>query len=269
MPENNVYQIETEAYKGPFDLLIKAIDDGQVDIYNVSLSQITSAYFEYWKAASTTLVAASDFLFMAACLLESKSKAVLPAKEELIADDLLAGVEESLVSHIQEYEIFKNLAGDLKARKRKYSRIYGRHEGERQEREIELKDISLRDLLVAFQKVYSDAAKRESFINIEAEEVSLEDRIEEIKTMLRNRAQGIPFEDIFIRRTRLEIVVTFLAILELAKQNFIRITQGDQFGSILIIPKSESEREIKREPEGEIEIEIDNENEEEITVGES
>ncbi|MEE8637934.1 MAG: segregation/condensation protein A, partial [Candidatus Margulisiibacteriota bacterium] len=204
------------------------------DIFQVSISQITSAYFEYWKREVPDLVLASDFLIMAAYLLEMKSKALLPAKEEEVGDEILSDIEESLVSHIQEYEVYKNLAQTLRQRKEVFEKVYGRHEGEEDEKEIELVDVSLKDLVLAFKRVYQEAAKRESVVPIEAEEITLEDRIIEIKRMVAGRSAGVPFDDIFLRKTRLEIMVTFLAVLELAKQRFIRITQGRRFGSILI-----------------------------------
>lgn len=234
MTEEIGYQIETEVYQGPFDLLLKAIDAGEVDIFKVSITQITSSYLKYWRETLPNLVSASDFLYLAAFLIELKSRYLLPVREETVEDELLAGVEESLVSHLQEYQIYKNLAHSLKQRKELFERIYGRHEGEAEEKEIELVDISLRDLVLAFKKVYDEAAKREAIVPIPVEEITIEQRTLEIKRLIAGRGDGIPFEDIFIRKTRLEIVVTFLAILELTKQRYIRIAQGRRFGSILI-----------------------------------
>ena len=116
-------------------------------------------------------------------------------------------------------------------------------DGSATEKEIELVDVSLRDLVVAFKRVYDEAAQRESVVAIAAEEVTLEERIIEVKRMLAGRGDGVPFEDIFIRRTRLEVVVTFLAVLELVKQKFIKVTQGRGFGSILIFARDIYERE--------------------------
>lgn len=243
MTRDSTYQIEIEVYKGPFDLLLKAIDEGEIDIYKVSISQITLSYFEYWRSIDPPLVLASDFLYMAAYLLELKSKSILPAREEIMEDELLSGLEESLVSHIQEYEVFRNLAQTLRERKNIFSRVYGRHEGEGQVEVFELVDVSLRDLVVAFQKAYAEAARRESVVPIKEEEVKLEDRIQEIKDMLSRRPRGMAFDDIFIRRTRLEVVVTFLAILELAKLGRIRIAQDMRFGGIVIVPRAEKEKE--------------------------
>lgn len=243
MTQDVAYQIEQEVFTGPFDVLLKAIDEGQIEIHQVSLTQITASYFEYWKRQEPDLVLASDFLIMAAYLLELKSKSLLPAKEEIIEEELLGNIEESLVSHIQEYQVFKSLAQTLRKRKEVYEKVYGRHEGEAQEKEFELVDVSLKDLVVAFKRVYDDAAKREQVVPIKAEEVTLEDRIVEVKRLLAGRKDGVPFVDIFIRKTRIEIVVTFLAILELAKQRFIKITQSRQFGTILLFAREVYEKE--------------------------
>lgn len=234
MTEELAYQVKIDVYEGPFDLLLKAIDDGQVDIYRVSLAQITASYFEYWKAEEPDLLLASDFLYVAAYLIELKSRGLLPYQEEETQEENILGIEESLIAHIQEYEIYKKVAQGLKERKEIFERVYGRHEGEPCESDIELVDVSLRDLVLAFQKVYREAAEREKVMPIQAEEITLDERIIEIKRMIAGRKDGLPFEDLFVRRTRLEVVVTFLAILELAKQKFICISQSRRFGSILI-----------------------------------
>ena len=242
MTEELAYQVKIDVYEGPFDLLLKAIDDGQIDIYRVSLAQITASYFEYWKAEGPDLLLASDFLYLAAYLIELKSRGLLPYQEETAVEENVLGVEESLLQHIQEFEVYKRIARDLKERKAVFERIYGRHEGERTESDIELVDVSLRDLVLAFQKVYREAGERDKVGLIQAEEITLEDRIVEIKRMVAGRKDGVPFEDLFFRKTRLEVVVTFLAILELAKQRFIYITQGRRFGSILIFACQLAER---------------------------
>jgi segregation and condensation protein A len=237
MTHDTAYQVEIDVFTGPFDLLLKAIDEGQIGIHQVSLTVVTASYFAYWRREQPELVLASDFLIMAAHLLELKSKSLLPAREELQEEEIVADLEDSLVSHIQEYQVFKHLAQTLKQRKEIFERVYGRHEGEAVEKEFELVDISLKDLVLAFKKVYDDAVKREQVVPIKAEEVSLDVRIEEVRKILSGRREGVPFIDIFIRKTRLEIVVTFLAILELAKQRYLRITQDRRFGTILLFSR--------------------------------
>jgi len=245
MTEEVAYQINLDVYQGPFGLLLKAIDEGNLDIHQVSLARITASYLDYWKHESPDIVLASDFLLMAACLLELKSKRLLPVREEIFIEEELAGVEESLISHIQEYQAFKNISQALRQRKEIFEKIYGRHEGEPQEKEIELLDVSLKDLVLAFKRVYDDAARRESVVPIKAEEIKVGDRIIEIKRLLAGQVAGVPFEDIFVRKTRLEIVVTFLAILELVKQKFIRLSQGQRFGAILLFARRFGEPGVK------------------------
>jgi segregation and condensation protein A len=235
--QSTVYEVETEVFTGPFDLLLKAIDEGQVDVFKVSVSRIIAAFFDAWKKETVSLIFSSDFLIMAAYLLEMKSKALLPAVATEKEEEMLGSLEESLLLHLQEYEAYKKIAQTLRQRKEVFEKIYGRHEGEAQEKEIELVDVSLKDLVQAFKRVYDQAAKREKIIPISSEEVTLEQRVQEIKDLLTSRSEGVPFIDIFIRKTRLEIVVTFLAVLELAKQNFLRVVQDRRFSEIMIVPK--------------------------------
>ncbi|MFH1826324.1 MAG: segregation/condensation protein A [bacterium] len=234
MTQDVGYQIETEVFVGPFDLLLKAIDDGEIAIHQISLTQITNSYFEYWKREEPNLILASDFLYMAAWLFELKTKMLLPAREEIVDEQYLIDVEESLNSHIQEYQVYKNLAQTLRQRKDIFERVYGRHEGEPQERVYELVDISLKDLVVAFKDVYAEAAKRERVVDIKPEELTIDDRIAEVKKLLVGRKEGVPFRDIFMRWTRLEVVVSFLAVLELTKLRFISLAQSSRFGTIII-----------------------------------
>lgn len=245
--QSTVYEVETEVFTGPFDLLLKAIDEGQVDIFKVSVSRIIAAFFDAWKKETVNLIFSSDFLIMAAYLLEMKSKALLPTVATEAEEEMLGNLEESLLSHLQEYEAYKNIAQTLRQRKEVFEKIYGRHEGEAQEKEIELVDVSLKDLVQAFKRVYDQAAKREKIIPISSEEVTLEQRVQEIKDLLTSRSEGVPFIDIFIRKTRLEIVVTFLAVLELAKQNFLRVVQDRRFSEIMIVPKMADKIEERSE----------------------
>ncbi len=236
MTEDVAYRVKLDVFTGPFDVLLKAIDDGEIDIYQVSLSRITSSYFDYWKREEPDLVLASDFLIMAAYLIELKSRGLLPAREEILSEDM-GEIEESLISHLQEYEVYKSLARTLRERKEVFEKVYGRHEGEPQLREIELLDVSLKDLVMAFKRVYDEAARREEVAVIEAEEVTLEERIIEVKRMLTGKKDGVAFADIFVRKTRIEIVVTFLAMLELCKQRFLKIAQNRRFGTIMLFAR--------------------------------
>ncbi|OGC23938.1 hypothetical protein A2291_05485 [candidate division WOR-1 bacterium RIFOXYB2_FULL_42_35] len=234
MTHDLAYKVDIDVYQGPFDVLLKAVDNNEIDIFHVSLAQITAAYFKYWREQTPPLVLASDFLFMAAYLLEMKSKSLLPAKEEFFIEEDMTEIEQSLVAHLQEYEVFKGLAQTLKQRKELFERVYTRHEGEKQEKEIELVDLSLKDLLIAFKRVYQEAEKRERIVTITDEEITLEKRLVEVRYILRGCVDGVPFEKIFTRGSRLEVVVTFLAVLELIKLREIRFVQQGRFSQIMV-----------------------------------
>ncbi|MFH1390431.1 MAG: segregation/condensation protein A [Candidatus Margulisiibacteriota bacterium] len=228
------YQIKLEVFEGPFDLLLKAIDDGKLEVAVVSISDIISSYFEYWKNFKPGLIAASDFLYMAAYLIDLKTRGLLPVRQvEGEAENDLK-IEASLISHIHEYAAYKQIALNLRQRKEVFDKIYSRHEGEKVDKEIKLVDVSLRDLVVAFKKVYDEAVERENVLHIKAEEITLEERIVEIREILTRTPAGVPFEELFIRKTRLEVVVTFLAILELAKQGNLDLKQDRRFATIMI-----------------------------------
>ncbi|MBI5079035.1 segregation/condensation protein A [Candidatus Saganbacteria bacterium] len=236
------YQVKIEVFEGPFDLLLKAIDEGQIDIYHVSLSQIVASYFEYWCSGMSGLLPAADFLCMAAYLVELKSRGLLPRREETAQEEETRLVEKALLEHIQEYAIYKKMAQDLKQRRQVFGNVYHREVEEVQEKEIELVDVSLRDLVLAFQRIYAQAAERERVLPILPldENITLEDRIKEITRLLAGKSKGVYFEDLFFRKTRVEIVVTFLAVLELVKQRFVLIAQDRRFGSILVFAVARS-----------------------------
>jgi segregation and condensation protein A len=175
---------------------------------------------------------------MAAYLLEYKSKRLLPINEEIIIEqDQQSDIESSLMAHLEEYAFYKNVAVALKQKKEIFERVYARHEGESIEKEFELQDLSLKDLVIAFKKIYEAAQKRDSIRTISDEEITLEKRIEEICALLESRSTGVALDEIFFVGSRIEIVVSFLAILELAKQGFLRIAQDQRFQTIYLFKK--------------------------------
>jgi segregation and condensation protein A len=234
----NTYTVKVSTYEGPFELLLQAIKEGRIDIYEVSLAKITHEYLEYLsRLPALSLDNASQFLLMVAYLLEMKSKKLLPqphVPEEIAEEE---EIEQELARHIQEYNMYKDLAHGLRHRKDKIARIYSRyHFNERSgaERIIKLKDVNLADLVSAFQKVWEQFQAEGEVQAIVEEPLTLPQRIEEIKTLLKQARGRIHFEELFIRRTRVEIVVTFLAILELARQKLIGLLQGEKYGEIYL-----------------------------------
>ncbi|OGC08601.1 hypothetical protein A2526_00360 [candidate division WOR-1 bacterium RIFOXYD2_FULL_36_8] len=235
-----VFKIETEKYTGPFDLLLAAIKGEQLDVFDLSLAKITSAYFDYLKELGVLdLSSASEFLLMAAILLELKSKGILPKPADVLLQEEEEEVEQDLAKHLEEYQFFKQVAEGLKEKGEVFRKVFSRYhrdEGRRKTEKVEyaFKNVSLEKLIEAFKKVWDSIPIQRELQHIEDEDITLPQRIEEITDMIKSSSQGVFFENLFIRRTRLEVVVTFLAILELAKRREIKITQGGIFGGITI-----------------------------------
>ncbi|KAF0133842.1 MAG: scpA [Candidatus Saganbacteria bacterium] len=209
----------------------------KVNIFEISLTEITSAYFEHMKKLlEIDLSSASEFLVMAAYLLEMKSKKLLPQPEEIELRREEEEVEADLAKHLAEYNIFKEAAEHLKRQKEKFSRIYSRYHKEHhpthEKADFLLTDVNLNDLVTAFQKVYNIFAEEEKTKPIILDEVSLTQRVEEIVEIIRGAGGEVEFEKLFIRRTRMEVVVTFLAVLELCRQKRIRVAQEGRFSGI-------------------------------------
>ncbi len=233
------FNVTLPKFAGPFDLLLSAIKDNEIDVFEISISQITSSYFEHLRKMDVVnLNLASEFLLMAARLLEMKSKKLLPQPEEI---ELMLEEEEvksDLLAHLEEYKMFKHLAETLKGKKEAFRRVYSRYHREvftPERKDFYLKDVSLNDLVLAFKRVWDSISAKEDVYAIKEEEITLPKRIEEVVDIIKSSAgEGVEFEKLFIRRTRIEVVVTFLAILELAKRGAVRITQGAKFGGIRI-----------------------------------
>ncbi|HTY12760.1 MAG TPA: segregation/condensation protein A [Candidatus Omnitrophota bacterium] len=232
------FQITIPKYEGPFDLILDAIREGKIDIFEISLTQITSAYFEYMgKMKEIDLNLASEFILTAAYLLEIKSKRLLPKPEEVVLQQEEEEIETDLADHIKEYQRFKQVAVHLKQKKESFSRIYSRigsPDDAPVQKDFYLKDVNLNDLVLAFQRVFRTISDEENVQQITADEVTLPQRIDEVVEMLGRSEEGVAFEQLFIRRTRIEVVVTFLAVLELCRRNMINILQEERFSGIYL-----------------------------------
>jgi len=233
------YHVKQESFEGPFDLLLHMIDEEELDIYKVSLSQVIKGFIEYLNnMKELNIIIASEFLLMAAYLIEMKSKMLLPVPEEPEEEENLEEIEKTLLDRLHEYKVFKELAVQLKERKAVFGKTYARKVVDdaynEEQREVFLTDVSLKDLLFAFQKVWKEVESRGTTGEIVDEHITLPEKISEIVGKLKKMKGGLPFDQLFTRFVKFEVVITFLAILELARQRKIQIKQGDVFGSILI-----------------------------------
>ncbi|MCL1874162.1 MAG: segregation/condensation protein A [Clostridiales bacterium] len=234
------HQLRLEVFEGPFELLIHLIDKNQLDIYDIPIAEITRQYLEYLQAMEELdLEIASSFLVMAARLLLIKARLLLPVPpaDELTAED---DGRQELVHDLLEYLRFKEAAKILDQCFRQEGQYVARPNEEALYTELfaeenPLDGKTLLDLANAFQEALNRLPQAERVMNIVREEVTINDKIKEISKKLTQAERSLPFREIFtLCRSKIEMVITFLALLELARQKRIRISQRNAFGEIYI-----------------------------------
>ena len=230
------YQCNLDIFEGPLDLLLHLIKEQKMDIYDIPIAKITKQYLEYLDLLSElNLEMVGEYLVMAAELAKIKSKTLLPTPETE-ADALLAAGQDprsELMRRLLEYQRYKEAAFDLRQKEYDQQQIFTRtSEVELNDSEEEiLIEANVFDLLTAFQKVL----KNKSFLKdyeFKVTTLSVSDRIGDILKIL-NASDSVTFHSLFtVLNTRQEVVVTFLAVLELMRMQLIRSQQGKQFDVI-------------------------------------
>ncbi|MCF6093486.1 segregation/condensation protein A [Microaerobacter geothermalis] len=244
------YLIKIDAFEGPLDLLLHLIDKAEVDIYNISIAEITEQYLSYLHTMQELqLEVASEFIVMAATLLSIKSKMLLPKNVQYsfqpsfdIEDDEI-NTREELIKRLIEYRKYKEAAESLREKELTRSQLFTRPPMNLQsfvtvEEENPVGNVTLYDLL----KALSDALKRADhgpkMVHIERDEISIKDRMNEILNLLKQHStlsfsQLTPQQNI----SKVIVVVTFLAVLELIKKGKIECHQQGLFSEIILIRK--------------------------------
>jgi len=230
------YQVKLPLFEGPMDLLLFLIQKNQIDIYDIPISQITEEYLSYLKLMRILqLDVVSEFLVMAATLMAVKSQMLLPQTGP--AEDLdLEDPREELVNRLTEYRLYKAAANTLGYREDQTSLIYSRP-GElgwaELEEEEDLIDVSLFDLLSAFQEIVDQETAFEAH-EVILEEVTVRERFEYILDAL-TKNKRISFKELIQSDPRnIMMVVNLLALLELMRAQLVSVKQEKSFGKIWI-----------------------------------
>lgn len=229
------YQIQLEdVFEGPMDLLLHLIKKNEVDIYDIPIALITRQYLEYleWMKAMS-IEFAGDFIVMAATLTQIKSRMLLPAYDHQEEDeDPRNAISRPLIEYLQ----MKNVAQQLADRDLLGDKIFVRSTSPQaaafavQEKEIQ---VGLFELIDAFRKILDDVSG-EHHVEMYTERISVKDRINQIIDILETKG-SVAFEELFLEsRVRADVIVTFLAVLEMVKLSLLRITQHIQTGVIRI-----------------------------------
>ncbi|HWP34418.1 MAG TPA: segregation/condensation protein A, partial [Thermodesulfobacteriota bacterium] len=232
--------LRVAGFEGPLDLLLHLIRSQQLDIRDIPIALVTEQYLACLELMrELDLDLAGEWLVMAATLLHIKSKMLLPEEPAAAGEEAEADPREALVQRLLEYERYKQAAAALAGRE-----LLGRDVFTRAEAGAELADpdvagdgtrplepVSLFDLLSAFARVLA-ARPRPAVHEVRVERVTVADKIAELLDRLAARA-SLAFDELVApAATRLEIVVTFLAVLELVRLRVVRVYQAGPFGPI-------------------------------------
>jgi len=234
------YDFVLNEFEGPLDLLLHLIKKDNIDIYDINLSELTNQYLEYIRSMENmNLDIASEYLVMAAELIEMKSKALLPKSEFDTEDDYEEDPREQLIKRLVNYQNYKELSTKLKDLEENRSEIYTKIPQNLTEyidkKELLNKyNISIDDLVKAMdQFVVRKDMERPLSTVITNKEISVAEKSKEIKDILKSKKQ-VSFYELFNVNTKIEIIVTFLAILELARKKHIILSQENNFENIII-----------------------------------
>jgi segregation and condensation protein A len=242
MAENKV---QLEIFEGPLDLLLYLVKKEEVDIYEVNLTKIATQFIEYVEVMKELdLDIAGEFLVMAATLMYIKSRELLPKNQQVEV-----GEEEDeedprweLIRQLVEYKKFKDAAAKLQERELLQEQIYARIPGRpdfaanSMEKANVRPEVSIFDLVNAVSSILKRYAQREEARDVYEDKWSVSEKIEFVAQLVRERGR-LRFSELFENlASRIEVVVTFLALLELIRLKQLRIEQAEPFAEIEISP---------------------------------
>ena len=230
--------VKLQVFEGPLDLLLHLIDKNKIDIYDIPIVEITNQYMEYIQAMEKEdLNIMSEFLVMAATLLDIKCKMLLP--KEVNEEGEEEDPRQELVEQLLEYKMYKYMSYELRDRQNEVLEYV-----EPVELDELLGDLTLAKLNRIFKKKKKKQVDkidpvRSKFGKIEKEEVTLPDRLDFVSEYARTHSR-FSFRSLLEQQTsRTQIVVTFLAVLQLMKEGVILIRQEHAFDDILILSRIE------------------------------
>lgn len=236
------YKIKIDAFEGPMDLLMHLIEKNKIDIYDIPIAELTRQYLAYLdRFREFNMEIASSFLVMAATLLQIKSRMMLP-KPEKPADEAEEDPRFELVQRILEYRKFKQVSTVLGDMAGIQERFVSREPMDLPVHHLPPGNLSLRMLVEAFHTVLS--VKEELSIPkalVTPEPFSIKDKMADILSLLSRSRGRLLFSEAFETGTRSELIVTFLALLELMKLKTVTVKQQRAFAEIYICIREEEQ----------------------------
>ena len=239
--------LKLQVFEGPMDLLMHLIEKNKIDIYDIPIVTITDQYLEYVRQMEhSDMNVTSEFLVMAATLLDIKSRMLLPREEDEEGEE--EDPRDELVKRLLEYKMYKFMSEELREKSRQAGFSYFREQDLPEEVRSYVPPLNYEELIgdrtaQSLRNVFADVMKRRKsrvdpirsgFGKIHREVISVADKTLYIRAYLQSHPHADFREMLELEDSKEEIIVTFLVILELMKHQKIRITQEEAFGKILI-----------------------------------
>ena len=231
------YRVALDVYHGPLDLLLFLIRRDEIEIQDIRIAHITQQYIEYVSLLEKLdPEAVSEFLVLAATLIEIKSRALLPHPPAEEEDDTFVDPRSELVRQLLEYKKFKDAAHSLHASAEEQKRRHAREPSEREAEtdEHELDNLEIWDLFDAFRGLLEQITAKPPVHEVGVDDTPLALHAEDISDSLERAGGTQRFDEVFAGRTRAEMIGLFLALLELIRQRRVRASQDSPFGPILL-----------------------------------
>lgn len=255
----NLTHVKLPVFEGPLDLLLYLIKKDELDIYDIPIERITSQYLDYLRIIKMLdLEVAGEYLVVAATLLYIKSRVLLPHDQRPPEDE----AEEDdprweLVRQLVEYKKYKDAAFELQQCLSRQENVHGRggssKPGLSADGSLPFDKVGLFDLLAVFQKILARANENEDLKDIFEDRFTVSDKIQFILGTMTSRSRVV-FEELFVEgATRTEIVVTFLAVLELIRLKQISVVQETPFSPIELAKLAPSQSDYVAEEAAESE----------------
>lgn len=249
------YKVRLRTFEGPFDLLVYLIENAQMNIYDIRISEITGQYMEYIEEMrAMDFDVATEFMVLAATLIDIKSRMILPRNvsdgSEVISED----PRSELVERLIEYKRFKQGAELLKDREEYMSLIYEKPQEDisaYQESPEEFLDLDIRRFAEAFdlflRKKKREEEVRAHYTKVEREKATIESRMiyirDRFRNALKNGIQRLNLNALIPnKKDRYDVVVTFVSVLQMMRDRYIDAQQSSTYGEITIVP---GEREME------------------------
>lgn len=255
------YKVKLDIFEGPFDLLVYLIENAEMSIYDIKISQITQQYIDHILIMEEySIEVASEFMVLAATLIEIKSKMLLPRPKLEGEEGIYEDPRAELVQRIIEYKKYKNASMNLEANEEEMLKIHfkPREDLAQFTKEAdEYLDLDISQFVKAFNLFIQKKKKIEEvtkqYSKVYREKTSVEDKMKEIRVLIKQNKKVTFSEIVSDPLDKYEVIITFISVLELIRLKSLKVVQNSNFGEIFLtsIKTKEKDNENNIE-EGEI-----------------